>query len=194
MMRSYLIAAFLSLLVISALAQEKNGVPPPPRPADEGPTLEATMRFIQDKLNDIGAVNWALYIHDNDAGNDWIVKRKETVSNVVADAPACRISFHEKHEFNTQKEGEGDAWFDLKQVGDIEVMTYEQRKKEMDTAAGHTTWTYRADPPLFVLKVNRKDKLYSEFFFYREELANRVAKAMVHAVELCGGDSKPEPF
>jgi hypothetical protein len=27
-----------------------------------------------------------------------------------------------------------------------------------------------------------------------EDLANRLAKAMAHAVELCGGGSKPEPF
>jgi len=30
--------------------------------------------------------------------------------------------------------------------------------------------------------------------FRDEEMANRVAKALVHAVELCGGGSKPEPF
>ncbi len=30
--------------------------------------------------------------------------------------------------------------------------------------------------------------------FRDEETANRVAKAMVHAAELCGGGRKPEPF
>jgi len=33
-----------------------------------------------------------------------------------------------------------------------------------------------------------------EFLFHDEETANRVAKAMLHAVELCGGGSRPEPF
>jgi alpha-D-ribose 1-methylphosphonate 5-phosphate C-P lyase len=32
------------------------------------------------------------------------------------------------------------------------------------------------------------------FNFLDEDTANRVAKAMLHAVELCGGGSKPEPF
>ena len=32
------------------------------------------------------------------------------------------------------------------------------------------------------------------YYFLDEDTANRVAKAMVHAVELCGGGSKPEPF
>jgi hypothetical protein len=30
--------------------------------------------------------------------------------------------------------------------------------------------------------------------FRDEDAANRVAKALVHAVELCGGGSKPELF
>jgi len=30
--------------------------------------------------------------------------------------------------------------------------------------------------------------------FRDEEMADRVAKAMIHAIELCGGGSKPEPF
>jgi uncharacterized protein (DUF2384 family) len=34
----------------------------------------------------------------------------------------------------------------------------------------------------------------NRFTFREEEMANRVAKAMVHAVELCGGGAKPEPF
>jgi len=32
-----------------------------------------------------------------------------------------------------------------------------------------------------------------DFALYDESLANRIAKALVHAVELCGGGSK-EPF
>jgi hypothetical protein len=32
------------------------------------------------------------------------------------------------------------------------------------------------------------------WYFLDEDVANRTAKAMVHAVELCGGGSKPEPF
>jgi len=29
---------------------------------------------------------------------------------------------------------------------------------------------------------------------FDEDFANRLAKAMLHAVELCGGGSQPEPF
>jgi len=43
--------------------------------------------------------------------------------------------------------------------------------------------------------VNRTNsKVFNSFVFFDEQLANRMAKAMVHAVELCGGGSEPEPF
>jgi hypothetical protein len=35
---------------------------------------------------------------------------------------------------------------------------------------------------------------FPELVFRDEDMANRVAKALVHAVELCGGGSTPEPF
>ncbi len=40
------------------------------------------------------------------------------------------------------------------------------------------------------------DESIQEFaiHFRDEDAANRVAKAMIHAIELCGGGSAPEPF
>jgi hypothetical protein len=34
----------------------------------------------------------------------------------------------------------------------------------------------------------------AELRFEEQDMANRVGQAMLHAVELCGGGSKPEPF
>jgi hypothetical protein len=48
---------------------------------------------------------------------------------------------------------------------------------------------------VFGLNVRRTDvKGGNLVTFFDEQLANRVAKALVHAVERCGGGSKPEPF
>jgi hypothetical protein len=49
----------------AALAQQKETAPPAPKPAAEEPSLEETMKLIQDKLNDVGPMNFAEYIHDN---------------------------------------------------------------------------------------------------------------------------------
>jgi hypothetical protein len=179
--------------VVNASAQKK--VPPPPKPADAGPSLEVTMKFVQDKLNDIGPVNYAGYGHDNAVGTDWTYQSKVEITKVVADRGACRISFHLRVETNGAVTQDTDAGFPLKAIGDVVVMPLEQDVKQLSAEAGHPAWTFRVDPPAFVLKAHRTDiKGTNDFDFYDEQMANRVAKAIVHAVELCGGGGKPEPF
>jgi CRISPR/Cas system CMR subunit Cmr6 (Cas7 group RAMP superfamily) len=79
----------------------------------------------------------------------------------------------------------------LKDVKDLVVLPEEQHLKQMRSADSESD---RADPPVFVLKVRKKNKDFQVVLFSDEQMANRVAKAMVHAVELCGGGGKPEPF
>jgi hypothetical protein len=59
----------------------------------------------------------------------------------------------------------------------------------------HSTFTRGKQPPV-VRDFTAKDAVSKEygFTFRDEETANRIAKAMLHAIELCGGGSKPEPF
>jgi hypothetical protein len=187
MKRCMMTICFAALAVSAALAQEKKNVPLPPKPADDRPSLEVTMKFIQDKLNAVGPVNLVAYVHDNVAGNDWTNQSKTEFTKVVADPGACRIGYHV---------GDYDGRFLLKDIEDIIVMPVEQRMKEVATANGHPSWSYRVDPPVFALHVRKFDDKVAAavFLFFDEQLANRVAKAMVHAVELCGGGSRPEPF
>jgi tetratricopeptide (TPR) repeat protein len=159
---------------------------------DKGPSLEVTMKFIQDKLNDVGPMNFAVYVHAD--GKGYLVQHKVALSNVVADAETCHINYRKEEVQPGALTSLNENSFYLVQVADIQVMTYDQEVKEIDTSKGHTDWTERADPALFVMKVNRKDKAVNRFFFYSEDLANRVAKAMTHAVELCGGGDETEPF
>jgi hypothetical protein len=184
------------MAVSAAVAQEKKDVPPPPKAANDGPSLEVTMKFIQDKVSEIGPLNSAVYCHST-AGNDFMNRRKVEATNVVANASTCRFSYRWKWEQDGTVVWDVDVGFSFKDVGDIVVMPVDQYQKEVDTAAGHPEISCRADPPLFALKVRRTDIKRSnafDFDFPDEQTANRVAKAMVHAVELCGGGSKPEPF
>ncbi len=195
-MKRYLrMICFMVLAVSGGLAQQKKAVPPPPKPADEGPSLEVTMKFIQDKLNDVGLINYAGYYHDNATGSDWTDRFQVQATGVVADPGACRVSFHWKTVRNGTTFADLDVGFSLKAVGDIVVLPADQNQKAIDTAAGHPEWTCRIDPGVFVLNARRTDiKGGNSFDFSDEQMANRVAKAMVHAVELCGGGAKPEPF
>ncbi len=203
-MKHFLMSICIAILAVSAgLTQERKAVPPPPKPADEGPSLEVTMKFIQDKLNSVGPVNFVIRVHDNNAtGNDSAMQFSGEVSKVVANPSTCRIDYHSKSEQDGSVVYDSDTWFSLKAVDDIVVMSMEQRQKELNTGAGHPSLISNVEPPIFLLNLRRtirlangKDgKTANSFSFSDEQLANRVAKAMVHAVELCGGGAKPEPF
>jgi hypothetical protein len=184
---------FAVLAATGALAQQKKSVPPSPKNADKGPSLEATMKFVQTKLNEVGKVNFADYVHNNSTQNDWIVQNSSEATNVVADAASCRITYHMKIVVSEKVAFDEDASIPFKDVQDLTVTTVEDDIKTTDAALGYTTRSYRADPPIFVLKLRRTGTGSNAFDFSDEDLANRVAKAMVHAVELCGGGNK-DPF
>lgn len=188
-------ALLIYLAAGAAQGQQKNTVPPPPKPSDEGPSLEATMKFIQDKVNGIGPIDYVIDIHNDATGENWTNRFRSQVTKFIADASSCRISYHWKAERDGTVLGEWDRSWNLKTIEDIVVMPREQEQKEIDTAAGHPSWSYRVVPPVFLLKVRRTDKLPNvPGYFFDEQLANRIAKAMVHAAELCGAGDSKEPF
>jgi hypothetical protein len=179
-----------SILLSAACAQD---VPPPPKPADDGPSLADTMKFIEDKLTERSRVNFITYVHDNVQGNDWTISRTTELTNLRATPGTCRIDFHWLLKERDKTPQDLDVWFLLKAVREIVVLPLEQRYKTVDAEQGNPGLSTRVDPPVTVVVVKRADGVSHEFDFYDETLANRVAKALVHAVELCGGGSK-DPF
>jgi hypothetical protein len=102
----------------------------------------------------------------------------------------------------------------FKNVEKLEVLSSADYRHRVNPAM-----TYQDDPPYFELvvhfasgkfvtrhtqtvsgnkhgKTTESDDSIREFalHFRDEDSANRVAKAMIHAIELCGGGSQPEPF
>jgi hypothetical protein len=190
-------AICLAALAVSTVsAQKKETVAPPPKPANKGPSLEVTMKFIQDKLRERGKTNYTLNVHDSSDNKEWSVHPGDEFSNVVADPASCRISYH-VHGWNSGDldqrivDVSSDYGFSLKDVQDVVVAPIElEGKLEGDTS----TLSCKSDPPVFVLLLRREKGTFDPINFFDEDIANRVAKAMVHAVELCGGGSSPEPF
>jgi hypothetical protein len=183
------------LALLSSLAIAQQPVPPPPMPAADGPTLAVTMQFIQDKMNEQGRINYTLNTHDNAKGEDWPVYNISIqATNVVANPATCRITWH-KVTTNGGKVGiDKDFSLDLRNVQTFEVRTSMYEAKMEDTANGHSELDKRQDPPYFTVTAKLKGNEEMPLFFSTEEMANRIAKAMVHAVELCGGGESKEPF
>ena len=177
---------------IALTLNAQTAVAPPPKPADSGPSLAVTMQFIQDKLNQQGKINFADYVHDNAAGKDWVTQNAYEIGEVVIHPESCIISYNVKTWVNGAAGVGGDGYIPFNDVQDVVILPVEQAWKEIDSKAGNTTRSYKSDPPVFSLRVRWKVD-YNEFHFTDEDTANRVAKAMVHAVELCGGGNK-DPF
>jgi hypothetical protein len=229
MTKRCLVTICFALLVVSTgLAQET----PVTKSADYGPSLGVTMKFIQEKLNEQGAVG---YVSAQDGGMKGVFTREYVrVSDVVADSSTCTL--HAKKKTTSQMEGTGDTpiFFDGKRYNgrmeeveasttpfrDVDSITVEPVQDAVNrqlAEAAHPEITFAYTPAVFqlMLKGTKKDAISSHhtlklgeeppensdrmdkqnlFIFRDGETANRVAKAMLHAVELCGGGSQPEPF
>jgi len=192
-MKSFLMTmCFAALAVSAALGQQKKTLPPLPKP-DQGPSLEITMKFIQDKLNGIGPLNYLANGHNNVEGMDWTNQYKVEATSATAEPSACRINYYWKEERDGVATFDAGLSINLREVEDMAVMTMEQNLKTEDAVDGLDR-SYKVDPSVFVLKVRRTDKGFYILEFFDEQMANRMAKALVHAVELCGGGSTTEPF
>ena len=172
---------------ISALAWGQQGAELLPKPATSGLTLAETMQVQQTTLNQQGKLSWITRFHDSADGTDWTYAFTAEISNVVADGAACRIAYHYNITRDGTVLGAKDTSFSLHDVEDLTFTTGDLRQNKQDAVAGHTTWSAKVDPPLFDLVVQEQEKAEHYFLFADEDTANRFAKAMGHAVDLCGG-------
>lgn len=185
------VLSFLVMLSASALAQ--TAVPPPPRPADNGPSLTFTLNYIQEKITEVGRLNYMSYNHDNAANTDSTNQFTVEVSNVVAHPDMCILSYHIKATRDGAITNDRDGGFPFKIIQKVMVMTGDQDINAANVAAGVPSLNSRVDPPHFALIAQRTGGGTNTVYFADEDTANRVAKAMVHAIELCGGGDK-DPF
>ena len=150
-------------------------------------SLEATMKFIQEKLNSIGPVFYVGHAHDSANGHDWTTKFKDEASEVVANPSICRIRYHWFTSANGDVAMDKGVGFALKDVQHIRVLPREEIFNADNASAGHVSWSAKVEPPAYVLLVQRPAHVENHFVFLDEDMAKQIAKALTHAVELCGG-------
>jgi hypothetical protein len=154
------------------------------------------MQFIQDKLNDIGKVRCVVYYQsadgrESDTQNDMCSE----ITNVAANSNQCTLSY-----------GGSDPGLSLRGVQDVVPMPMMQYMNQYVTVplmhftpGGGRTELHPVSvtPPITMLVVRGlHNKELSSYNFTDASMADRVAKAMTHAVELCGGGNggKKDPF
>jgi hypothetical protein len=168
-----------------------QGAAPAAAPIDNGPSLAETMQFIQGKLNGLGKVSFVAFYQSATDGSTGTQTITNEISNVFADPNQCRISYHRKAESNGSIYKDENSQFSLRDVQDIVVKPWEQYETEWQAKNGHPNVICSStSPPVTELVVRHPQGEDNRFVFADANLADRVAKAMLHAVELCGGGSK----
>lgn len=181
------ITAILACGVSFMTASAQQSTAPAYKPAASGPSLAVTMQLLQARLNEQGKMSWTTNYHDSADNTNWDYKFIFEAGKVVADASACTIAYHYTIIRDGKQISDSDSSFNLHDVQDLTLITGDERQNKNDVAAGHTTWNAKVDPPVFDLIVKGKENAEFYFFFFDGDVANRVTKALGHAVELCGG-------
>ncbi len=195
--------------------------PPAAAPPTNGPTLAESLKFIQDKVNQQGSFAYTESVSYASSGADLgSVFQYSQESQVIAVDPAGGLSFQEQTTVAIRgitSNGTATWRVNIKDLDRLEVLSSAEYKHRY--AQGYV---YQDSPPFFELLVHlaagktvqqhsravvtsgrhgkptesEANKNAGEFVlhFRDEETADRVAKAMIHVIELCGGGSTPEPF
>ncbi|MGA7156575.1 MAG: hypothetical protein WBY53_07000 [Acidobacteriaceae bacterium] len=193
------------ILALQALLPMQVAVAHPQNPNDSSPSLEVTLNFIQHKLNDQGIIRYMSYHTDPNypQGKVWVYTRSVNIASVSASSSSCIIAYHLIESFKlvpneTSPETklvttEGDYGIPLKDVEIVKIEPMEQYLIDQNVLVGNTSIITSTQPKTWVLLAQRPHNIYNYLVFQDADLADRVAKALTHAVELCGGGNS-DPF
>lgn len=153
------------------------------------------MKFIQDKLNDQGPFSYTTTTRNEANGATSTTSWNSLESDFFADSEGCRISYQTKATQDDVSRPNENTSISLKKIEGVSIMTKDQALRQTSAQTEPPGASFQVTPPSFVLRVKREQGQVSDLDFHEEAIANRVAKAMLHAVSLCGGGgSSAEPF
>lgn len=165
-----------------------------------GPTLDDTLDFISSKLSQQGALSYEITILNPNLPqpmflfmpNPQAIRYTMEYSNLHFDVASCQFDFHYKltNGPSSKRNEEDDRSMEFKGLESVQVVPLAQIYRPSDAGWG----VQDINPPVLVLdaEFNKTRWPRVQLYFADEGIANRVAKAMLHAGELCG--AKGEPF
>lgn len=195
-----LLFAFVLVRGAVPLSRLANAAPRPPAVTqeakqDSGPSLEDTVAWIAQKL--IGNYTGARFTRGDlpDPGPYGTTLRIKS-----ATARGCKLSYVEniwnREDRQAGTEKDVTVSFDFSEYAGNSATSF--ALNDYEDCRDNPTFKRQSLPPtactLYMIMITPKGKNGSVTFVYTNdnELAPRIAKALNHAIELCGG--KPEPF
>jgi hypothetical protein len=155
-MKRFLTGWIVILVAAGAWSQEKKDAPPPPPPADNGPNLEVTMKFIQDRITQQGTLNFAVYSHDSTDNSDSVNQVSKELTGLTANPDSCRILYQERTGKDDKLLGISAFRVDVKVLQDVLVMNLEQAIDQNNAEAGHPARISRVNPSSWIVRARRK--------------------------------------
>jgi hypothetical protein len=164
-------------------------------PGVSGPTLEETLNFIGERLAQSATVNFITFGTNTADGSNGSGHYSEIEGPFHIDTDACLISNRQKISINGQPPVvDRTVQYSFNQFEEVIVKPAEQYLTEMNTQNPQPTLINSTNPPAVALLLRLNKSSGFVFFFLTDaSIADRVAKAMTHAIELCGGGRK-DPF
>ena len=180
---------------LALIAQVQNV--PSAHQEDNGPSLEATMNFIQEKLSAQGTINWITAVQDTVTGATIMPAspQSEAKSEVVANPRSCKLSYHVKGTLGGRTVLDKGSFISFKNVDKIEVMTLDNYHNRNNAKQGHPERMESDSPTVYIVAIGFTDVPGGTGWIVSEQdMANRIANAMFRAAQLCGSEVKSEPF
>jgi hypothetical protein len=162
---------------------------PPANPkASNAPSLASAMKTLQGELS-VGTVSFTILGKNTANGTTGQYAAVNQISNVVADAAQCRVTYHLETWRNgaAQPTVNKQAWFTLRDVTSVVVEPGSQLMTENNAAAGHPNMIATSTSPSLTALVVHMPSWVNGFPFKDGASADRAAKTVTQAVRLCGG-------
>jgi hypothetical protein len=162
--------------------------PPSSLGASNAASLAGTMKILQGELS-VGTVGFTIFGKNTANGATGQYAAVNQISNVVADAAQCRVSYH----LTTWRNGAAQptvnkqAWFTLRDVTSVVVEPGSQLVTENNAAGGHPNMIATSTSPSLTALVVHMPSWVNGFPFKDSASADRAAKNVTQAVRLCGG-------
>jgi hypothetical protein len=158
--------------------------------------LDVTLQFIKDKMMEHPEFNYVALIHNTADNSDFNCRFRRTVSDVKILSQTCLLGYH----VHVERVGNvladvPTAGIPFREVIKTEVMTKAETisRAAADVGSPNLICT-GTNPVLYTVNVIRQGERVDALDFQDADTANRVAKAVNHAAEVCGGGQKRSPF
>ncbi len=176
----------------SGMAPGQPATSPPAIPgaaANNAPALGDTMKTIRGELISIGTVNFTTFGQNKTDGSALQSAAVNQISDVVANASECRVSYHWKVWRNgaAQPTVDKDSWFLLHDVTSVVVEPLSLYSTDQNAAGGHPNLVVTSTTPSLTALVIHMPRWVNELPFKDSASADRTAKTVTQAVRLCGG-------